>query len=99
MPPMAKLGDVGPIGSSFGSLSDPRHPRDRKHLLGDIAVIAVSGVVCGCDGPTAIHRRAEHREPWLAGHLALPHGIPSRDGIRRLPVALKPEAFRRRSRA
>jgi predicted transposase YbfD/YdcC len=73
----------------------PRHTRNRKHLLVDIAVIAVCGVVCGCDGPTAIHRWAKHRAPWLAQHLALPHGIPSRDCIRRLLVALKPEAFQR----
>jgi predicted transposase YbfD/YdcC len=90
---MAKLVDVGSIGSYFESLSDPRHMRNRKHLLVDIAVIAVCGIVCGCDGPTAIHRWAKHRESWLAQHLALPNGIPSRDCIRRLLMALKPEAF------
>jgi predicted transposase YbfD/YdcC len=89
---MAKLIDVGSIGSYFESLSDPRHTRDRKHRLADIAVIAVCGILCGCDGPTAIHRWAKHREPWLARHLALPHGIPSRDCMRRLLMALKPEA-------
>src|SRR3954447_9548397 len=95
MSPMAKLVDVGSIGSYFESLSDPRHTRNRKHLLADIAVIAVCGILCGCDGPTAIHRWAKHRESWLALHLALPNGIPSRDCIRRLLVALKPEAFQR----
>ena len=57
---MAKLVDVGSIGSYFESLSDPRHIRNRKHLLVDIAVIAVCGIICGCDGPTAIHRWAKH---------------------------------------
>lgn len=93
MIPVAKLVDVGSIGSYFESLSDPRHPRNRKHLLVDIAVIAVCGILCGCDGPTAIHRWAKHRAPWLAEHLRLPNGIPSRDCIRRLLMALKPEAF------
>src|SRR4051812_10459305 len=92
---MAKLVDVGSIGSYFESLSDPRHPRNLKHRLADIAVIAVCGIICGCDGPTAIHRWATHRAPWLARHLALPNGIPSRDCIRRLLMALKPEAFQR----
>jgi hypothetical protein len=92
---MATLVDVGSIGSYFESLDDPRHSRHRRHLLVDIAVIAVCGIVCGCDGPTAIHRWAKHRESWLAQHLALPNGIPSRDGIRRLLMALKPEAFQR----
>jgi predicted transposase YbfD/YdcC len=92
---MAKLVDAGSIGSYFESLSDPRHMRNRKHLLVDVAVIAVCGIICGCDGPTAIHRWAKHRESWLALHLALPNGIPSRDCIRRLLVVLKPEAFQR----
>lgn len=91
---MAKLVDVGSIGSYFESLSDPRHTRNRKHLMVDV-VIAVCGVICGCDGPTAIHRRAKHRASWLAQHLALSNGIPSRDCIRRLLTALKPEAFQR----
>jgi predicted transposase YbfD/YdcC len=90
---VANLIDVGSIGSYFESLSDPRHTRNRKHRLVDITVIAVCGVICGCDGPTAIHRWAKHRESWLALHLALPNGIPSRDCIRRLLVVLKPEAF------
>ena len=92
---MAKLVDVGSISAYFESLDDPRHTRNRRHLLVDIAVIAVCGVICGCDGPTAIHRWAKHRGSWLAQHLALPNGIPSRDCIRRLLIALKPEAFQR----
>ena len=90
---MAKVIDVGSIASHFESLTDPRHTRNRKHLLTDIIVIAVAGIVCGCDGPTAIHRWARHRASSLARHLALPNGIPSRDCIRRLLLALKPEAF------
>src|SRR6476646_10341881 len=92
---MAKLVDVGSITSYFESLDDPRHTRNRRHLLVDIAVIAVCGIICGCDGPTAIHRWAKHRESWLALHLALPNGIPSRDCIRRLLIVLKPESFQR----
>src|SRR3954463_15859309 len=92
---MAKLVDVESIGCYFQSLSDPRHTRNRKHLLGDIIVIAVCGILCNCDGPTAIHRWAVKRSEWLTTILALPNGIPSRDCIRRLLVALKPEAFQR----
>ncbi|MDB5351335.1 MAG: transposase [Planctomycetota bacterium] len=99
MPLMAKLVDVGSIGSYFGSLSDYRHARNSKHLMVDIAVIAACGVVCGCDGPTAIHRWAKHRASWLARHLASPDGVPSRDCTRRLLMARKAEAFQRRFRA
>ena len=92
---MAKLVDLGSIGSYFESLDDPRHLRNRKHLLVDIAVIAVCAIICGCEGPTAIHRWAKHRQSWLSQYLALPNGIPSRDCIRRLLIVLKPEAFQR----
>jgi predicted transposase YbfD/YdcC len=88
-----KLVNVETIGSYFESLSDPRHTRNRKHLLVDIVVIAVCGIVCGSDGPTAIHRWADNRREWLGQFLSLPNGIPSRDCIRRLLMALKPEAF------
>jgi len=52
MCPMAtKLVNVESIGSYFESLSDPRHTRNRKHLLVDVAVIAACGMLCGSDGP------------------------------------------------
>ena len=92
---MAKFVDVGSIGSYFESLSDPRHTRNRKHLLVDITVLAVCAILCGCDGPTAMHRWAMERHEWLAHYLTLPNGIPSRDCIRRLLIALKPQAFQR----
>jgi len=87
--------NIESIGSYFESLSDPRHTRNRKHLLVDIVVITVCGMVCGCDGPTAIHRWAANRLDWLDQFLTLPNGIPSRDCIRRLLMALKPEAFQK----
>ena len=87
--------NIESIGSYFESLSDPRHTRNRKHLLVDIVVIAVCGMVCGCDGPTAIHRWEANRLHWLNQFLTLPNGIPSRDCIRRLLMALKPEAFQK----
>jgi DDE_Tnp_1-associated len=62
--------NVESIGSYFESLSDPRHFRNRKHLLVDIVVISVCGMVCGSDGPTAIHRWAENHHEWLASGLS-----------------------------
>jgi predicted transposase YbfD/YdcC len=91
----SRVANVELMASYFESLSDPRHVRNRKHLFIDIVVIAVCGMVCGCDGPTAIRRWATNRADWLNGFLALPNGIPSRDCIRRLLIALQPEAFQR----
>ncbi len=77
---MAKLVDVGSIGSYFESLSDPRHTRNRKHLLVDIVVIAVCGILCGCDGPTAIHRWADNS----GGLAAVSSGASQRHSLARL---------------
>lgn len=77
----------------FESLPDPRHQRNRRHRLVDVIVIAVCGVIAGCEGPTAIHRWAKVKEPWLRELLELPHGIPSRDCLRRVLSLLKPAAF------
>lgn len=91
----AKLVNIESIGSYFESLSDPRHTRNRKHLLVDVMVIAVCGMVCGCDGPTAIHRWGAERVEWLKEFLELPHGVPSRDCLRRVLLLLQPEAFQK----
>ena len=77
----------------FESLPDPRHTRNRRHLLVDIVVIAVCGVIVGCEGPTAIERWAKAKKDWLEQFLELPSGIPSRDCLRRVLSTLKPEAF------
>lgn len=77
----------------FESLPDPRHHRNRRHLLGDVITIAVCGVIVGSDGPTAMAQWADAKKDWLKQFLELPNGIPSRDCIRRVLSALKPEAF------
>jgi predicted transposase YbfD/YdcC len=92
---VAKLIDVEAIGSYFQSLTDPRHTKNRKHRLLDIAVLALCGVISGCGGPTAIHRWAVSQEAWLKTVLPLANGLPSRDCIRRLLLALQPEAFQK----
>jgi len=81
------------IVKHFESLPDPRHQRNRRHLLVEVITIAVCGVIVGCSGPTAMARWARAKKDWLQKVLALPQGIPSRDCIRRVLSALKPEAF------
>ena len=83
------------IVKHFESLPDPRHTRNRRHLLVDVIVVAVCGVIVGCQGPTSIERWAKAKKEWLGTLLELPNGIPSRDCIRRVLSALKPEAFQK----
>jgi predicted transposase YbfD/YdcC len=86
---------IDSIVKHFESLPDPRQTRNRRHLLVDVNVIAVCGVIVGCEGPTSINRWAKAKADWLRELLELPNGIPSRDCIRRVLLALKPQAFQK----
>jgi predicted transposase YbfD/YdcC len=92
---MTKLdgGDVVSILDFFGDLEDPRSTVNRKHLLGDVVVIAICGVLSGADGPKAIGVWAQANADWLRMHLELPNGVPSHDTIGRLLATLHPSAF------
>ena len=85
--------DILEIVITFEALEDPRSHINRKHLLGDLIVICVCGVLSGCDGPIAIGQWAAIKTNWLKEHLELPGGIPSHDTLGRLLMALKPAAF------
>jgi predicted transposase YbfD/YdcC len=85
--------EIQGIVRHFEGLEDPRSQVNRRHLLADIIVISILGVLAGADGPLAIARWANAQEPWLKRHLRLPNGIPSRDTIGRILQSLKPSAF------
>ena len=85
--------EVEGIIGCFKDLPDPRSPINRLHLLVDVIVISICGVVAGGDGPAAIEEWAQAQKVWLKKHLRLPNGIPSHDTIGRVLDALKPEAF------
>jgi predicted transposase YbfD/YdcC len=77
----------------FEELEDPRSPINRHHPLPSVLTISLMGVLAGSDGPTAISRWAVAKKDLLMQALDLPHGIPSRDVIRRVLSALKVDAF------
>ena len=81
------------VSRHFGNLDDPRSHINRKHLLGDLIVICICGVLSGCDGPIAIGEWAKSKSIWLKDNLPLPNGIPSHDTIGRLLMALRPASF------
>ena len=85
--------EVESIQDYFRPLEDPRSTINRKHLLGDLIVIAICAVIAGADGPKAIGIWALSNQAWLLQQLELPYGIPSHDTIGRLLALLKPEAF------
>ncbi len=87
--------DATSILSFFDELPDPRSTVNRLHLLGDVIVIAICGVLANADGPSGIEEWAELNDRWLKEHLRLANGIPSRDTIRRVVTALDPLEFQR----
>ena len=84
---------VQSIKDRFANLPDPRSSINRRHLLLDIIVLSICGVLAGADGPAAIATWAKANKDWLKQHLELPNGIPSRDTVRRLLERLNPLAF------
>jgi predicted transposase YbfD/YdcC len=77
----------------FRKLKDPRLQRNKRHLLLDIVVITLCGVICGCDDWQQIATFARARHDWLKKFLRLPNGIPSHDTMERVFDLLDPQAF------
>ena len=80
----------------FSILDDSRDPRNRRHLLIDILIIAITAVLCGADGWTEIEEFGKSNEAWFRKILTLEHGIPSHDTFGRVFALLSPRAFQER---
>jgi predicted transposase YbfD/YdcC len=77
----------------FARLRDPRLNRRKRHLLLDIIVITLCGVICGADDFQQVAAFGRRRKDWLQTFLALPNGIPSHDTLERVFDRLDPQAF------
>lgn len=83
---------TGIIGH-FSVMADPRVERTRHHNLIDILVIAICGVISGCENWVEIVQFGEAKKEWLSGFLELPDGIPSHDTFGRVFSLIDPEQF------
>jgi len=79
----------------FAGVSDPRIERTKRHMLIEIIVIAVCGVISGADDWVAIEAYGKAKEVWLRQFLPLEHGIPSHDTFGRVFARLNPVEFER----
>jgi predicted transposase YbfD/YdcC len=77
----------------FGQVTDPRVERTKEHVLLDIIVIAVCGVICGADNWVEIELWGQENERWLRQFLALPNGIASHDTFGRVFARLDETEF------
>lgn len=72
---------------------DPRVKRKPRHLLTDILVLSICGVLSGCEGCVEIAEYGRRKEEFFRTILELPHGIPSHDTFNRVLALLKPQAL------
>ena len=78
----------------FHDLPDPRREtRNKKHRLIDILVIALCGIIAGCQSAVEIEAYGRAKEAWLRTFLDLPNGIPSHDTSSRLLQSVDPREF------
>lgn len=90
---MAAIPSVASIKKHFRRLRDPRVVGRTKHLLIDLLVLALCGVIANCDDWPDIALFARQRESWFRRFLRLPGGIPSHDTFARVFAALNPRAL------
>ncbi len=77
----------------FSELEDPRIERTKHHLLKDIVVISICGVICGADDWVAIEKFGKTKKEWFETFLELPNGIPSHDTFGRVFSLISPTQF------
>lgn len=72
---------------------DPRVKRRRLHRLLDLVVVAVCGVLGGCESFADVERYGNRKRAFFQQFLELPHGIPSHDTFSRVFARLNPAVF------
>jgi predicted transposase YbfD/YdcC len=84
---------VGSIKKYFRRLKDPRVVGRSRHLLVDVIVLAICGVIADCDDWHEIVLFAQKRLEWFKRFLKLPNGVPSHDTFERVFSKLEPRSF------
>jgi len=78
---------------SLSIIVDPRIDRRRKHDLVEVIVLAICGVLCGCNQWIEIEEYANDRIDFFKTILKLENGVPSHDTFGRIFSILDPVSF------
>jgi hypothetical protein len=81
------------ISKAFGSLTDPRIDRTKRHPLINILTISICAIIAGCDDFQSISEFGKSKKIWFGEFLDLSHGIPSRDTFNDVLNRLNPHEF------
>lgn len=81
------------LATIFAAVEDPRVERTKRHLLRDILIIALCGVICGAQGWVEIEEFGKSKQAWFQTFLELPNGIPSHDTFGRVFARIDPKQF------
>lgn len=84
---------VEKLKENFAEVEDPR-ASNRRHLLIDIIILAICGLICGADGWVEIEAFGKAKMWWFKQFLELPNGIPSHDTFGRVFAVIDPQQFR-----
>ena len=93
MQPQPSKTEKKTLVETFAELPDPRVSERCDHLLHEVLVIAVCGMLVGGESFYDMEDFANESEGWLRGFLLLPGGVPRHDTFNRVFQALCPRAF------
>ena len=99
MQPRPFKNESKPLVEAFAELPEPRVAGRCEHLLHEVLVMAVCGLLVGGESFYDMEDFAIEREQWLRGFLTLPGGIPRHDTFNRIFQALCPRGLCRVLRA
>ena len=77
----------------FSVLEDPRDVRGLRHELGNIIVMSIYAVLCGCTDAENMAYFMKLQEAYFTKLLDLKYGVPSADTLLRVFALIEPEKF------
>ena len=87
---MPTLNPLQQFATHFENLTDPRVERTRRHVLQDMIVVSLCGMIANANTWVDIERYGNTKRDFLRRFLELPNGIPSHDTFGRVFGKLDP---------